>query len=577
MENKSISQKKDIEEVTSIGQLIYQKIIPDELDKLFKNGGKYFYIACNYYGIPWELLHDGTQFLGIKHFIGRNPANAIHSVGSKSQNFLKSKFFIVSNPTDDLDGAQKECELIAETLREEKISYNIMSSSQVSVEQVLYQFNSTSYDFIHYCGHTEKVDDKRNAGDYCFVLSDNKKLPISSLKGMKGMRPGLVFLNSCGAGTIERHESKNKGRGCVISFLDAGALGVVASETAVPDSSASNFANEYYSHILSGKSVGETLAALRQEFAAADDSNIWCSYVFFGDPALTYYKINAEEVASLPESLDRIFFDDDAWKALEQACSYAQYGRVVSTTHLFVGIVDQLDYDAKLNLFKKHGLSNLDAEDEMKNLFRKDAKNSEHDISLKFSKNADEFLKTVNILSIRKNENITLGNMIEVLEAMDNVSYKIVLDRIRGILRVRKAQRTIFTGGFLNKEKLDKEVQNSIIIGNIYAKNKHMITTTDLLVGMMLNTKSILSNFFKANNFDIKKLKHSLNLHNQEKKVINMVFEIDKNNLSDNTVNIFITAWMLAEETKHRISEKHILEAIMMLECSAREILRSIS
>ena len=50
------------------------------------------------------------------------------------------------------------------------------------------------------------------------------------------------------------------------AFLKCGARGVVATECAVPDAFAADFAEQLYTHLLAGEPLGESLLAARRYF-----------------------------------------------------------------------------------------------------------------------------------------------------------------------------------------------------------------------------------------------------------------------------------------------------------------------
>ena len=95
-----------------------------------------------------------------------------------------------------------------------------------------------------------------------------------------------VFINACrSAGLTARY---NRLDGWASKFLEAGAAAFIGSLWAVPDGTGREFAQELYSHLQAGSSLGKALLCARQAAASQPDDPTWLAYTVYGDPGATH-------------------------------------------------------------------------------------------------------------------------------------------------------------------------------------------------------------------------------------------------------------------------------------------------
>jgi len=69
-------------------------------------------------------------------------------------------------------------------------------------------------------------------------------------------------------------------------FLKRGARGVVATECAVPDVFAADFAQQLYTHLLAGEQLGESLLATRRYFLEKYHNPSGLLYSMYAPPSI---------------------------------------------------------------------------------------------------------------------------------------------------------------------------------------------------------------------------------------------------------------------------------------------------
>ncbi len=92
----------------------------------------------------------------------------------------------------------------------------------------------------------------------------------------------LIIMNACETGNLNpMYTSYFAG-----AFLKYGARGVVATECAVPDTFAADFAEHLYSYLLAGKPLGESLLATRRYFLGEFNNPSGLLYSMYAPPSI---------------------------------------------------------------------------------------------------------------------------------------------------------------------------------------------------------------------------------------------------------------------------------------------------
>lgn len=280
-----------LQDLKVLGETFYQQFFPLSIIEKLKNTTKrsiHFNIDPIFALIPWELLHDGNSFLSDRFRIGKTIRGGLHK-SSDRQN-RKLKMLIIADPTEDLENAQKEGEMLFSILSQkvpsQQLELEFIGGKQVTKLKLLSLVKDK--DIIHYSGHLHFSDDPLENG---WLLSDGKVLKAREIKST-GIATELVFSNSC----MSVKSSSKKLDTSVLNqyagaFLTAGIKTFIGTNWEILDNERTiDFTVRFYSYLFSDKSVGESLF-LAKEFARRNylpNDLTWANYSLYGNPDFSF-------------------------------------------------------------------------------------------------------------------------------------------------------------------------------------------------------------------------------------------------------------------------------------------------
>ncbi len=290
------------------GQAIYVDLLPAFLkDKLPAAAGSNLVLHLDHplLGIPWELLHDGEQFLGRRFRIGRL-VSVEHDTGTALQRAMRAPLsvLVVADPAGDLPAARREAEELSALLGESPL-FGPVTVLCGDVSLRTFRDELPRHDVLHYAGHADAGGGTAagaSAGGFSAGAAPAgaarlrlKDGPCSTelLRQLRGRVdfPGLVFLNACGSSDESRRLSAGDGPGSGVPGLAAelllcGARHVVGTLWEVRDEVARLAAGRFYRELGRGGTIGAALGGAREELTAGhgEDSLLWASRVLYGDP-----------------------------------------------------------------------------------------------------------------------------------------------------------------------------------------------------------------------------------------------------------------------------------------------------
>ncbi|MFX1309765.1 MAG: CHAT domain-containing protein [Promethearchaeota archaeon] len=282
-----------------IGSKLYSQLIPIPIQKVLNfTDSKIIEIALDsdLLQYPWELLHDGEQFLGLKYSIGRYiiKNNQKIEISFQDRGLREGvKFLIVGDPTYDHKSTRDEAIQLNKQLSKIK---NVKTKLLMGKEADSTNFKEElqkDYDFLHYCGNAYFDVDNPDEGG--ILLSDGV-LRISSIKNILTSNPPiLAFINASEINmrhknTILKYE--NKVSGLATPFLLNG-INYIGSMWPTHDANAITTELLFYYEVLKGHPIGEALRRARESvYKRSKDKQIsWASFVLFGDPTIGLEKI----------------------------------------------------------------------------------------------------------------------------------------------------------------------------------------------------------------------------------------------------------------------------------------------
>jgi CHAT domain-containing protein len=281
-------------ELVEASQAIWVDLLPAFLkEKLAEAVGRNLILHLDkpLLGIPWELLHDGDEFLGRRFRIGRLVTVDGHEGRSSPSRRMHAPLsvLIVADPSGDLPAAREEATEVAAIL-EDAPAVSSVTLLMGSVTTRAFRDALAKHDVLHYAGHAEARPE--GGGPPHLRLSDGT-VSASLMEQLRGRIdfPGLVFLNACGSADETTRLSAGNNplqdtAGLASSFLVGGTRHVVGTLWEVRDEVGCRFATSFYRSLVQGGSIGAAMASARdalQEQHGAD-SLLWAAHLLYGDP-----------------------------------------------------------------------------------------------------------------------------------------------------------------------------------------------------------------------------------------------------------------------------------------------------
>lgn len=246
--------------------------------------------------VPWEFLYDGDNFLCLKYNLGRLVRTK--SSGARVQYRASThafKMLILANPTNDLRCAYQEGLNIKNQFDRKRSSIHVDFKS-TNISRLYVKKNLCDYDIVHFAGHCEF--DTHNQKNNGWVLDDGR-FSIQDILSMgeAGPLPALIFSNACysaGSGLSGLLESdyQKKNYSIAAAFLFSGVRHYIGAIRRIEDSASLAFAKEFYHHLISGKSVGESTRLGRIKLAREYGITAlhWTNYLLYGDPGFVLFR-----------------------------------------------------------------------------------------------------------------------------------------------------------------------------------------------------------------------------------------------------------------------------------------------
>lgn len=233
--------------------------------------------------IPWELLHDGDDYLCMKTNMVR-VATTIPEV-SPYKARIDNILVVGSYPDDSskyeqLPEVENEVKAIEESLSH-IIGVKLLCGEDATKEKVLKEIRSGKYQALHFSGHS--FIDKDVPFLSYLVLRGDAELSVEELKTLATETDlQLVFLNSCYSGANEFIGTKEL-MGFADALLKSHIPYVVGMQWSVTDQGASNFAKEFYDQILHKKRPEEAVRIARRRTGEIFDwkDPIWAAPIIY--------------------------------------------------------------------------------------------------------------------------------------------------------------------------------------------------------------------------------------------------------------------------------------------------------
>jgi CHAT domain len=283
------------DQIRDVGDLMYRLFVPDPVQRLLADSACSFTITTNDLELPWELMHDGEDFLCVQRPVGRMPMGRAFPRRARWHERIRNRLrflLIYADPHGDLGKAKVEVESVERALKDkwkDRIEIQLLMGSGVTGRAMNDALRGGGFDVIHYAGHA--AFEAQNPELSGLLLHDDEVFFAQKIQSLVEGQP-LVFLNACESSrTANEQDVQTTGylaepaEGLAAAFVYGGALGCIGALWPVYDQGAADFAVEFYNRLLEGNLVGEALRLARAEIRRQRPEEItWASYVLYGDP-----------------------------------------------------------------------------------------------------------------------------------------------------------------------------------------------------------------------------------------------------------------------------------------------------
>ena len=297
--------EEPLKQMEDIGNTLFDLVVPPYIQADLRPEGRYLEIGMEeaLLGYPWELMHDGDNFLCLKHFMGRfvNAASpqqlqVVTRLGTPHQT-LSVLLIVVPRPQrltndyEDLTQADAEANKIVEILTKTPgVKVDDLRGKRATFNAVRQALKAGGYHIVHFCGHAKFNDQSPRMS--CLVLQDKDMTTGAVVTFVSQTRPILCFVNACETAKTAEGKDRLNVFGLAQAFLETGAY-LLGTRWKVSDAAASAFAGTFYtSWLRDGNSLGQAIRDARVDCKkAAPNDFAWASYILYGDPRVYFGKV----------------------------------------------------------------------------------------------------------------------------------------------------------------------------------------------------------------------------------------------------------------------------------------------
>ena len=225
--------------------------------------------------IPFEILHDGKDFLSDFIIFSRNFTDYSSFTLNGNSNNETNNFIIVGNPSeseDIFDDVIEECNSLSEIVKSRFNLFGPYTKKSVNKIELIRLLNISNC--FHFSGHFK--DSSSSSG----WMLNNDIFEVNDINKVSSA-PDFIYSNSCG----ETNDSY------IYEFLKKGSKSIVSSMGKLPSKRAIEFSRFFYIYfILKEKSVGESffLAIKDAKNKFGSEDLFWSFYRLYGNSSLKF-------------------------------------------------------------------------------------------------------------------------------------------------------------------------------------------------------------------------------------------------------------------------------------------------
>jgi CHAT domain-containing protein len=239
---------------------------------------------------PWELAHDGENFLCMKYDVGRKVESPFWERKSGIKPEYRKALVVglnykwETNKKMWLYTAEREALAVGNQLEKRGYTVKLLrSKGKPATREEVIRILSDGVSIFHFSGHGAYRMHQPEGQRGSLVLRDGyltEEDLRSCFNKAKGA-PYLSFLNACQSAK-EIYSSH-----FVDAFVEFGAEYVVGTFWPVYDEPSTKFSERFYSEIAEGQSIAHALYLARWQFISRkglQESATWPSFVLYGSP-----------------------------------------------------------------------------------------------------------------------------------------------------------------------------------------------------------------------------------------------------------------------------------------------------
>jgi len=270
------------EQIRECGEALYQQCMSDRARRRLEEtdlGYLRLHVDDRLVHLPWELMHDGLNYSGLRFAVGRMVSARAESSPAElgGDGTSARQALVVSNPSGDLPAAAREGEAVAGLLQEGFGGEVRHLEGPVARGDFLAALDGCR--LLHFAGHARRGTTQVPGG---LQLSDGVVSAADLSEGLGRSAPGLVFANSCHSSTGSGWTEEARGvYSLASSLLVRGTRHYLAPMWEIPDDHALAFSLRFYEQVLAGIPYGE---AVRQARRSLEAPASFSGYVLYGDP-----------------------------------------------------------------------------------------------------------------------------------------------------------------------------------------------------------------------------------------------------------------------------------------------------
>jgi CHAT domain-containing protein len=239
--------------------------------------------------LPWEIMHDGQDFLCIKTCLSRCVTTINEQKGGPRDWQRAGVLIVGADARGDLPGVEQEAKGIGRILTSAGVSnVEVLAGIKASRRSVLKALQSGEFGILHFSGHS--VFDETHPNQSYLELCSATKIFLHELghfgrPGSQNKPLGLVFLNSCQSARIGHDSVTGRQLSMCKALRESGVGYVIGMMWNVEDEAAVQVGAGFYTNLMECPSGGpegamrETRLAVAMERAWADGS--WLAPVLY--------------------------------------------------------------------------------------------------------------------------------------------------------------------------------------------------------------------------------------------------------------------------------------------------------